>query len=323
ALPSLAETLPQDLEKLLASPDASARVLLQRADELAEQAESLRRTASDVAVAAAVAELRQELDRGDKADLLRAALLVSRLDNRELEIAPYLAVVEQMAGEISSGLPDGADAAARRAALDHYLFAENGFHGSRTDYDHRANSYLDRVIDDREGLPITLSVLYIDLGKRLGLPLEGVGLPGHFVVRLAPAKETDEPQLIDVFDGARRMPMAEAERRIRAATGEDEVDESYLTAVTPRQIVRRMLQNLLAAARREEDQEAALRYLEAVVAIDPDDAASRGMRSIVRFQTGRRAAALADLDWFLEHEPQGIDLDQIRAMKARFEQAAP
>src|SRR5204862_4517779 len=99
--------------------------------------------------------------------------------------------------------------AAKLAALNEYLFVGNGFHGSRTDYYHKANSFLSRVIDDREGLPITLSVLYIELAQRLGLKIEGVGLPAHFVVRHVPAN--GEPQLIDVFEGAKPLSRDEAE----------------------------------------------------------------------------------------------------------------
>src|SRR5690606_2448324 len=104
------------------------------------------------------------------------------------------------------------DDRARLAAMNQYLFVDNGFHGSRTDYYNRANSYLNRVIDDREGLPITLSVLYIELGQRLGLKLHGVGLPGHFVVRHVPAE--GEPQLIDVFEGGQPLSREDAEKKV-------------------------------------------------------------------------------------------------------------
>src|SRR6476660_24453 len=108
-----------------------------------------------------------------------------------------------MVDEIKHKLGANSSEAQKLAALNDYLFKDNGFHGSRTDYYHRANSYLSRVIDDREGLPITLSVLYIELASRLGLKVEGVGLPAHFVVRHVPAD--GEPRLIDVFEGAKPL----------------------------------------------------------------------------------------------------------------------
>ena len=107
-------------------------------------------------------------DNPDDFDLLRACLLVARLDGEEIDVEEYVHTVDHMAGEVQAQLPEKADEPARLAALNKYLFQENGFHGSRTDYYHRANSYLSRVIDDREGLPITLSLLYIELRRGWG-----------------------------------------------------------------------------------------------------------------------------------------------------------
>src|SRR5207248_8166917 len=115
------------------------------------------------------------------------------------------------AREVTAGLPKDADEKARLAALNDYLFKKRGFHGSRNDYYHRSNSYLNEVIDDREGLPITLSVLYVELARRVGLKVVGVALPGHFIVKHVPAK--GEEQLIDVFVRAQPMSHEAAETR--------------------------------------------------------------------------------------------------------------
>src|SRR4029077_16882513 len=100
----------------------------------------------------------------------------------------YREQVATMARELAASLPKNADQAAKLAALNKYLFQESGFHGSRSDFYNRANSYLNDVIDDREGLPITLSVLYMELARRIGVKVVGVGLPGHFVVKNIRAK---------------------------------------------------------------------------------------------------------------------------------------
>src|SRR5262249_61070000 len=107
------------------------------------------------------------------------------------------------ARKVAASLPPDASEDAKLAALDKFLFTERGFHGSRGDYYNRSNSYLSEVIDDREGIPITLSVLYMELAKRLGVRVQGVGLTAHFVVRHTPSK--GESQLIDVYEGARRI----------------------------------------------------------------------------------------------------------------------
>ncbi|MCA9248155.1 MAG: tetratricopeptide repeat protein [Planctomycetales bacterium] len=316
-LPSLEDLLPEELASLTGNSTTSAAVLRRQAETLDERAKHLRALARDVHVQAVVAELAALASaRGEPIDLLRGALLIARLDDEELTVEPYLEQVDRMATDIREALAADAPPAACLAALDHYLFEQNGFHGSRTEYYHRANSYLNRVLDDREGLPITLSLLYMELAKRLDLQVEGIALPGHFIVRFQP--EDGEGQLIDVFDGAKRLSLADAERRVRELAGLA-LEPAHLEPAPPRAILLRMLGNLRGLAQNEGDKEALLRYVEASVAINPEGIADRGLRALARFETGRRRAALADLDWFLENEPAGIDLDRIRQMRDYFQ----
>ena len=175
--------------------------------------------------------------------------------------------------------------AVKLAALNKYLFAERGFHGSRADYYHRSNSYLSEVMDDREGLPITLSVLYIELARRLGLKVEGVGLPGHFVVRHVPRK--GEPTLIDVYEGGEPLSREAAAKKVQEMTGRP-LQEDDLAPMTKKAILVRMLHNLLNAARGERDNPALLRYVEAILTVTPDAAPERGLRAGLRYQAGDR-----------------------------------
>ena len=258
-------------------------------------------------------------------DLLRAALQIARLDNEEVDVEAYVGRIDQWAGEIrdtiSAADPPAADSpaadssAAKLKALNRFLFDESGFHGSRTEYYDRANSHLDRVIDDREGLPITLSVLYLELGRRLGLTLEGVGLPGHFVVRHLPPD--GDQQILDVFDRARVLSPDDVALLVRGATG-NAVRAEHLRATDAPSIVTRILTNLIGAAERTQDSAAMLRYVEALVAIAPDDASAHGMRAVLRHQHGRQQAALEDLDWIIRRQPAGIDLDRIEQMRRAF-----
>ena len=175
------------------SGDATSQELLRRAKAMEDKAESMRRLASDVRLAATIGDLeslfspdRETLQDDDR--LLNATLLTARLDNPDIDIDFYRQRIDEMGAEIRSSLPADASDIATREALDKYLFRENGFHGGRSEYYHPANSHLNRVIDDREGLPITLSILYIELGRRLNQRIDGIGLPGHFVVKHFPAK---------------------------------------------------------------------------------------------------------------------------------------
>jgi len=288
----------------------SPAALRQRARELEQEAARLRRQATSLHQQSVLAELSRTLEGPEeKIDLFKAALLVSRLDNAELEIEPYRQQVADMAREISARLPANADDAAKLVALRDYLFAENGFHGSRSDYYNRANSYLDRVLDDREGLPITLSILFMELAQRIGLSgVSGLPLPGHFMVAFKP-KERPE-QIIDVFNGGNVLSRSEAQDRVAEATGEGFRDADYRRA-TKHEIIVRMLRNLLGITQRGDPASEALRYLDAIVALSPESVPDRLGRAQLRLQTGDTAGAKADFKWLLDRKPSGVDLERI------------
>jgi regulator of sirC expression with transglutaminase-like and TPR domain len=320
-LPAIEHLTAESLVPLAEASSAGVEALRKRSQELRRRAEELERIAAEVQGRAAMAELaRLAGPMAEKVDLLRAALTIARLDEDEVDVEAYVQQVERIAKDIRAKLPEKADNAATLAALNQHLFTENGFHGSRFDYYNRANSYLNRVIDDREGLPITLSVLYLELAARLDLKMEGVGLPGHFIVRQI--RVDGEPQLIDVYEGGKLMSRADAEQKIRESTGEPAAEEHF-RPVTERQILQRMLGNLLGVAQGKQDKEAMLRYLEAMIAIDPELARERGLRAIVQFETGRRDAAVTGLEWFFEKKPAGVDLDQVRQMQEYFRTGKP
>lgn len=301
------------VERLAPEGAIGMKVLRQRARRLEEQAAELRLLAAAVHERNVLAELTRVLHgKEDNIDLLHAALLIARLDNEDVDVPAYRRDIERMAERIAARLPKKADDKARLAALNKFLFKERGFHGSRGDYYNRSNSYLSEVIDDREGIPITLSVLYIELGRRLGVRLEGVGLPGHFVVRHVAAK--GESQLLDVYEGGQPLSREEAEKKVRDITGQPLRDEDLKT-VNKRRIIVRMLQNLLNAAKREKDRDSMLHYVNAIVAVDPDAAQHRGMRAVLRHKAGDRHGALQDVDWLLEHQPEGLDVEALRAFR--------
>src|SRR5262249_19211365 len=153
----------------------------------------------------------------------------------------YRQEIDRLARQVAAKTPKDATPQARLEALNKFLFKERGFHGSHTEYYSRSNSYLNEVIDDREGLPITLSVLYIEIARRLKLEVVGVPLPGHFVVRHEPAGA--KPQYVDVFDG-KLMTREEAEQKVKKVTGELPED-AHFKAATKKTIILRMLHNLI------------------------------------------------------------------------------
>jgi regulator of sirC expression with transglutaminase-like and TPR domain len=314
-LPTLQTLRPDDIEPLTAKAEASASLLRRRADDLERRAEELRKAAQDVQVQNVAKMLADLVHTEDgEFDLLRGALLLAKLDESDIEVDAYLAQVGQMAEEIKHAFAEDADDAAKLAKLNDYFFVENGFHGSRSEeYYHRANSYMNRVIDDREGIPVTLSVLYMELGQRVGLDIQGVGLPGHFVVKHI--RPESEDQLVDVFERGKLLTRDDAAALVRLHANRV-LTEADLEATPKREILVRMIRNLGGLAEAKTDGEALLRYLEALVAIEPDAAEYRQQRAGLRAFGNRYAAAIADFDWLLEREPPGIDLERIRGMRA-------
>jgi regulator of sirC expression with transglutaminase-like and TPR domain len=301
------------IAKLTPDAPASLAVLRERAKQLERQAAQLRGLVVAVhqqRVNTELAELLQVKDAD--IDLIHAALLIARLDNDELDVEAYRQEVERMARDVKGALPKDADEKAKLTALKRYLFEQRGFHGSRMDYYNRANSYLNEVLDDREGLPITLSVLYMELARRLGVQVVGVGLPGHFVVKHVPAK--GEPQLFDVYDGARPLSRDEASKLVEGFTGEPLRDEQ-LAAVSKKAILVRMLHNLLRFPREERDARGMLRYLDTILTIAPDAAGERWMRALLRNDGGDKEGAKADVTWLLEHRPSELDLEKVEEFR--------
>ncbi|MFN0196433.1 MAG: transglutaminase family protein, partial [Planctomycetaceae bacterium] len=309
---------PRELvERLPDDPLSQALVLEEQAKLMEQRAKRLRELSREIQLHHVHRELKAEMSKPEAdIDLLKAALWLARLDNPELDIDSYLAEVDRMARDITTKFNNDTTETQKIEALNHYLFEQQGYHGSRTDYYNRSNSYLNEVLDDREGLPITLSVLYMEMARRLNLNVVGVGLPGHFVTRFEP-KEGD-PQLIDVFEGGKFFSKDEAAVRVLQQTGRP-INEEDLAAQTKLAIITRMLRNLMSVARDASDAEGMLRYVDTLVELNPDIGQERWFRAVLQFQTKRIEEALLDTNWLLEHQPEGVNLDQVRELQTILE----
>ena len=315
-LPAKGSPNPRLVAALAVDAPYATTVLRDRAAVLDKQAAQLRELAQATHEKRVISSLVETLaGDDDKIDLFRAGLLVARLDNEEVDVDAYREELERMAREVAAKLPADATETARLDALRKYLFEENGFHGSRGDYDSRSNSYLNEVLDDREGLPITLSVVYLELARRIGLNVVGVGLPGHFVVQHIPA--AGEPQLIDVYDGATTLSREDANRRVKATRDREPTAEDF-APTTKRAIIARMLSNLLSNS--NSDPQAMHRYLSAILAIEPKNAQYHWLRALVRYRIEHRDAALEDLAWLLENKPEGIEIDRVLQLQQLLQQ---
>ena len=289
--------------------DGGVRALLRKARRLEQQAVTVRQLSDQIHVKQVEKRLLSALDDEEgEIDLLRAGLLVAQLDNADLEVEPYLREIGRMAAEVGERTA-GASDKEKLLQLIRYFVEEQGFHGSGADYYHRSNSYVNEVIDDREGIPITLSVVFSELARRLDLKVVGVGIPLHFVVMHRPSE--GEEMLIDVFDDGKLISREDAEglsnRRLE--------DEDFVPA-PKRSIIVRMLHNLLGVATSEKDRASMLRYVNVILAIDKDSGADRWVRARLYFQAHDEKRALADLDWLLEHQPPFVPIGDVRSLRA-------
>ena len=267
------------------------------ADKVAAE-EVRRRFASEVARA------------GAEVDLARAALLVGAEEEpRRADVERCLARLDEMGEEARARAVRRGGA--RVEALNAYLFEELGFAGNESDYYDPRNSMLHQVLGRRTGIPITLSVVYIEVGRRAGLRVEGVGLPGHFVVR-AFEDEEGAGVLVDPFN-RRATDAEECQSRIDAIyDGRVELGEEHLRAVGARSILARMLGNLKAVYVRAGLFRRALAAVERIVLLAPSDLEERRDRGMLLAQLGRLPEAVADTQAYLNLSPNAPDADAVR-----------
>ena len=288
--------------KSLRHLDAEAKRLEQKATLLRQSSKQLhRRLVRDQLVV-----LFKEEEKA--VNLFKASLLIAKIDDPSIDVAYYEQQLKLMAGEVQDKFEESDGVDAKLKKMLSYLFEENGFHGSRQDYYNQANSYMNRVMDDREGLPITLSVLVMELARQCGiLDVVGVGAPGHFILKQL---REAEDQYIDPFDGGKLLTIEETEALVRENSGRSiSVDE--LPVSTKREIVLRMLRNLIGVAQNIDAPVDLLRYVEPMVALQPDSAFDRWARAVLLIQSRNFDAAKVDLEWLLQNKPQGMDLKRV------------
>jgi regulator of sirC expression with transglutaminase-like and TPR domain len=246
----------------------------------------------------------------DQLPLTEAALLVACTEYPNLDPQPYSAQLEQMGHAVSGRLGSARDAYTTVEALNHHLFNQLGFRGNRDDYYDPRNSFLSDVIDRRTGIPITLSVIYMDVATRVDMPLVGIGLPGHFLVGHAdPAREL----YLDPFNQGLLLTREDCQARLREVAGQEvELEDNHLEPVSKRALLFRLLNNLRGIYIQREQWEKALTILAWMFAVAPDEPALLRDRGLVRAKLMQFTHAIADLNQYLERVPDSPDRDQLR-----------
>ncbi len=228
-------------------------------------------------------------------DLFGAAMVIARLGDPDVDPEPYARLLDRWAEEVLDHAGSRRDLEELCQAIDWQLFHVLGFHGNSFDYADPANSYLDRVIERRTGIPITLSLVYMEIARRVGLRCDGVGFPGHFLVRCG---DPEEPIYLDPFHQGVRLDEAELLARLASLDLGGASPHMYLCAVTRRQILQRMLANLRAAYRERSDFQRWLMADALAIVLEPWNVSLYGERGMLHYRLGNFEAALADLETY-------------------------
>ena len=241
-------------------------------------------------------------------DVAEIALRLARDEFPELDVDAHLGELTSMAHEAKRYMRGGL--AAKVAGLCRYLFHDMGFRGNVKDYYDPRNSYFNLVLERRTGIPITLSALTMTVGRRAGLRVDGVGLPGHFIVK---AVAGSQEILIDPFHGGRVLTDTDCENLVRQVTGVAfEVSPLALEALPAGLMVQRMLTNLKAIYLRLEDLPRSLRVMERMHQLNPQDVVLRRDLGATLVKTGQPGKAIDHLRFYLEQAPEAEDIKAIR-----------
>lgn len=255
--------------------------------------------------------------------VLEAAIAVAQDEDAGLDTQTVLAQVDELAERLRRRLPADAAPLQRLRQLNAYFFQELGFAGNLNHYDDRRNSYLPEVLHTRRGIPLTLAILYIEIASALGLKAQGVGFPGHFLVKLhMPRGEI----IIDPFTGHSLSREALEERLLpyrqqRPGLSEDEAPLAlFLQVATARDMIARLLRNLKNIHRSAGDWPRLAAVMRRLVILLPLDWAERRDRGLAMAQIGRPDLAVSDLNEYLAHCPGAQDGELMRRHLARWQQ---
>ncbi|MEQ1776666.1 MAG: transglutaminase-like domain-containing protein [Burkholderiales bacterium] len=249
----------------------------------------------------------------EQLNLAAAALVIAGDEYPQIDVAAYLQHLDELAATFRQRLRADIAPAEKLALLNHYFFEELGFAGNTDDYYDPRNSFLNDVIERKLGIPITLSLLFIEIGQRVGLPLTGVSFPGHFLVKCA---LRDGAVIVDTYAKGASLGIKDLQKRLRVlSSGMDVAPESVmrlLKTARPVDILARLLRNLRAIYTERGDRLRALTAANRVLDLCPQSADDYRDRARLHEELECFRAALADFETYLRLEPKASDTRSVR-----------
>lgn len=245
-------------------------------------------------------------------DLAAAALLIAAEEYPQLPLAPYLHRLDLLAERVRDRLGQETAPPLLLQELGRVLFEEERFRGNAEAYYDPRNSFLNDVLDRGVGIPISLSLVYLEVGWRLDLPLSGLSFPGHFLVRY----EGEVVRLlIDPFDGGRVRFEDQAQELLdRVYGGLVRLQPDFLQPTGKRDMLVRLLKNLKAIYLNTREDDKALAAIERILLIRSDAVGELRDRGMLLARTGRLEEAIADLEGYLDSVPEAPDAQRVRHM---------
>jgi len=255
----------------------------------------------------------QEINQPDaQINLAASALYIAQEEYPELEVAAYLNALDVMATEIEERLPVERYPLRMLQSLNQYFYDDLGYTGNTSDYYDPRNSFLNDVIDRRTGIPITLSLVYLEVAGRLDFPMVGVNMPGHFLIR---PEFQDAGIFVDTFNRGEILFEQDCEERLAQIYGRPvQLQPRFTEAVSPRQLLTRMLTNLKFIYLNRKDLSRALAAVERILLLFPDAPMELRDRGLLYYQLGYLSKASQDLEIYLAMLPNAADADAIRRL---------
>lgn len=255
------------------------------------------------------------------------ALLIAEIGRPHLDHERYIHQLDALAAEVWAALGPSTrllrpnlltrrDTAVRVLdAINQILIVRHGFHGAEEDYYSPRNSFLNEALERREGLPITLSVIYLEVGRRLGVPLEGVGLPVHFMTRWPLPADEGGDLYVDAYRSGEFLDEPTTRRfilRLMPAPAPRAFDPDWSRALTPSQILTRMLRNLKLVYLQRGETALALEVVDRLTTLRPDLSQELRDRGLLRLAMGEPLLAAADIATYLERHPEAPEGKRLR-----------
>lgn len=253
----------------------------------------------------------------DEVPLARSALLIAQDEYQTIDIDEYEKQIQSIAETLEKQLRDNGKLHSPNqipSIVNDLLYRELGFRGNDKAYYDPRNLYLNNVLDDRMGIPVTMAIIYTEICQRAGLNVRPVGLPGHVICRYQPAgtSDDDDALLLDVFNHGRILTESDCQKLVRSIFGSDApFHNHFLTTMTPRQVIQRLLHNLKVGYLRLGDEERTARIIDLTLSLFPWDLDEIRDRGMLRDRLGEVSLALEDLESYVSFRPGARDAQTV------------